>query len=212
MICQQMNSHTAHRSSPRAAAHASENVDFSFGFDEDSGYQPPVAHAESRVPAPEGSDPRLWAIASSVNDPEIPVLSIADLGILRATYFGEDGTPTVVITPTYSGCPAMGVISSNLVRAFTNRGLEQPVIETALHPAWTTDWMSEDGKAKLREYGIAPPTGATAAGPTSLSLGVKCPRCHSLNTREMTRFGSTSCKALYQCASCKEPFDYFKVH
>lgn len=194
------------------SAHASENIDFSFGFDEDSGYTPPATSASSNVPPPAGSDATLWQVAASVNDPEIPVLSIADLGILRSTYYAENQAPVVVITPTYSGCPAMSVISSNIFRAFETAGLPQPTIDTVLHPAWTTDWMSEDGKSKLEKYGIAPPTGTASTGPVSLSLGVKCPRCHSLNTREMTRFGSTSCKALYQCASCKEPFDYFKVH
>ncbi|MBO0595563.1 phenylacetate-CoA oxygenase subunit PaaJ [Nesterenkonia sp. E16_7] len=154
----------------------------------------------------------LWEIAASVNDPEIPVLSIADLGILREARLDEDGTAVVVITPTYSGCPAMDTINADVTAALRHAGHEKVRIETVLHPAWTTDWMTEEGKAKLREYGIAPPTGKAALGPVRVGLSVKCPRCDSPNTREMTRFGSTACKALYQCRACLEPFDHFKVH
>lgn len=156
----------------------------------------------------------LWNIAARINDPEIPVLSIAELGILRDARASEHGV-TVTITPTYSGCPAMDAIRDDLIAEFRREGLDVQ-IELVLAPAWTTDWMSESGKAKLAEYGIAPPTGRSAIGsqrdPVRLSLAVKCPLCNSLNTRELTRFGSTSCKALYQCQDCREPFDYFKVH
>lgn len=167
--------------------------------------------AEQAPPAPEGSDPQLWKVAATVCDPEIPVLTIADLGILRATT-EVDGVPVLTITPTYSGCPAMETITADLHKAFVEAGYPAPRIDLVLTPAWSTDWMSEVGKAKLNEYGIAPPTGKAAAGPVALGLAVKCPHCHSLKTQEMTRFGSTSCKALYQCQDCKEPFDYFKVH
>lgn len=156
----------------------------------------------------------LWQIAARVNDPEIPVLSIADLGILRAVEAAGNRVK-VTITPTYSGCPAMDAIRDDLISEFRKEGLVVQV-ELVLAPAWTTDWMSESGKAKLGEYGIAPPTGRSGvgsqSGPVRLSLAVKCPQCNSLNTRELTRFGSTSCKALYQCQDCREPFDYFKVH
>lgn len=171
----------------------------------------PQELANQAPPAPEGSDQEFWKIAATVTDPEIPVLSIADLGILRAAT-SDDGAPVLTITPTYSGCPAMETITADLRRAFTDAGHRQPHVELVLTPAWSTDWMSEIGKAKLEEYGIAPPTGKAATGPVHLGLAVKCPHCHSLNTKEMTRFGSTSCKALYQCRDCKEPFDYFKVH
>lgn len=191
---------------------ASAGIDFSFGFDADSGYRAGSLEAESSVPAPAGSDPVLWAAAASVADPEIPVLSIADLGILRHAYYGADGVPTVVITPTYSGCPAMDAITSSIRRVFTARELGQVAVELVLSPAWSTDWMSQEGKERLQEYGIAPPTGKAAAGQVALGLSVKCPRCHSLATEELTRFGSTSCKALYRCRDCQEPFDYFKVH
>ena len=121
----------------------------------------------------------------------------------------------VTITPTYSGCPAMDAIRDDLKAAFHREGYPSVHVELVLSPAWTTDWMSEDGKAKLQQYGIAPPSGHSAAarhaGPVRLSLAVKCPQCSSLNTKELTRFGSTSCKALYVCQDCKEPFDYFKV-
>ncbi|MGO4228398.1 1,2-phenylacetyl-CoA epoxidase subunit PaaD [Arthrobacter sp. YAF34] len=167
---------------------------------------------------------KAWAVAATVCDPEIPVLTIADLGILRDVQLStepstDDGgmvpTVQVTITPTYSGCPAMDAIRDDLTAAFHGAGYPSVRVELVLSPAWTTDWMSEAGKAKLEKYGIAPPSGHSAAlrhaGPVRLSLAVKCPQCSSLNTKELTRFGSTSCKALYVCQDCKEPFDYFKV-
>jgi ring-1,2-phenylacetyl-CoA epoxidase subunit PaaD len=156
---------------------------------------------------------RAWDIAAQVCDPEVPVLTIEDLGILRDVQ--EDGDRVVVtITPTYSGCPAMDTIRDDLTLAFSAEGYHFVDVRLVLAPAWTTDWMSDEGKRKLTEYGIAPPAGnaGAAAGPVRIQLGVKCPRCGSLNTREVTRFGSTSCKALYECRACLEPFDFFKVH
>lgn len=164
-----------------------------------------------------------WRIAATVCDPEIPVLTIEDLGILRDVEVLEgrepDGgtrqTVRVTITPTYSGCPAMDAIRDDVMSAFAKEGYAEVKVDLVLSPAWTTDWMSEAGKAKLQEYGIAPPSGRAAAlrhgGPVRLTLAVKCPQCSSLNTKELTRFGSTSCKALYVCQDCREPFDYFKV-
>ncbi|MHA7277196.1 1,2-phenylacetyl-CoA epoxidase subunit PaaD [Arthrobacter sp. Hz1] len=154
---------------------------------------------------------RIWDIAATVVDPEIPVLTIEDLGILREARV-DDGAITVIITPTYSGCPAMDAIRDDVVSALSAHGHNDVQVRLTLAPAWTTDWMTSAGKAKLDEYGIAPPTGLAAAGPVRVGLSVKCPQCSSLNTRELTRFGSTSCKALYVCQDCKEPFDYFKVH
>lgn len=162
---------------------------------------------------------KAWAVAATVCDPEIPVLSIEDLGILRSVRLFDDGglvpAVQVTITPTYSGCPAMDAIRDDLKAAFRKEGYPSVHVELVLAPAWTTDWMTDAGKAKLQEYGIAPPSGRAAAGghsgPVRLSLAVKCPQCSSLNTKELTRFGSTSCKALYVCQECKEPFDYFKV-
>jgi ring-1,2-phenylacetyl-CoA epoxidase subunit PaaD len=162
---------------------------------------------------------KAWDIAATVCDPEIPVLTIEDLGILRDVKMVDDGglvpAVSVTITPTYSGCPAMDAIRDDLKAAFAKEGYPSVHVDLVLAPAWTTDWMTDAGKAKLREYGIAPPSGMAKAGghtgPVRLSLAVKCPQCSSLNTKELTRFGSTSCKALYVCQDCKEPFDYFKV-
>lgn len=154
---------------------------------------------------------RLHEIASRVTDPEIPVLTIADLGILRDVTAGPEGAVVVTITPTYSGCPAMDVIEQDLKSVFAAEGYGKVVVDRVLSPAWSTDWITDEGKAKLEEYGIAPPTGKGHRGTVTLGMTVKCPRCHSLNTREISRFGSTSCKALYSCKDCLEPFDYFKV-
>lgn len=170
-----------------------------------------ISDFESRTRTPQQ---RAWDIAATVVDPEIPVLTIADLGILRNVEV-QGSTVTVTITPTYSGCPAMDAIRDDVYAAFRKEGYEDVHVDLVLAPAWTTDWMTEAGKQKLQQYGIAPPTGHSKAGghsgPVRLSLAVKCPQCNSLNTKELTRFGSTSCKALYVCQDCKEPFDYFKV-
>jgi len=170
-----------------------------------------ISDFETRTGAPKQ---KAWDIAATVVDPEIPVLTIADLGILRNVDV-TGSTVTVTITPTYSGCPAMDAIRDDLYAAFKKEGYEDVHVDLVLAPAWTTDWMTEAGKQKLQEYGIAPPSGNSRAGghsgPIRLSLAVKCPQCNSLNTKELTRFGSTSCKALYVCQDCKEPFDYFKV-
>jgi ring-1,2-phenylacetyl-CoA epoxidase subunit PaaD len=161
-----------------------------------------------------------WDAAATVNDPEIPVLSIVDLGILRDVTV-EDGAVTVTITPTYSGCPAMSQITADVTTALRHAGFDEVQVLTSLSPAWTTDWMTDEGKRKLEAYGIAPPTHRTRPrGPVTLQLGVRtagtpdvsCPHCGSHRTRELTRFSSTSCKALYICNDCHEPFDYFKVH
>ena len=155
---------------------------------------------------------RVWEVAAAVPDPEIPVLTIEDLGVLRDVQVDGDGV-TVTITPTYSGCPALEAIRDDLVLALTAAGYAKVRVDVVLSPAWTTDWMSDAGKRKLTEYGIAPPTGRAArTGPIPLILAVKCPRCGSLDTRELTRFGSTACKALHECRGCLEPFDHFKAH
>ena len=154
---------------------------------------------------------RARRVSASVCDPEVPVLTIDDLGVLRDVEMRE-GAVVVTITPTYSGCPAMDTIRADLVLALTDAGFDDVRVRTVLAPAWTTDWMSDAGKRKLVEYGIAPPTGRAAVGPIRLRIGVRCPRCGSLDTREISRFASTSCKALYECVECREPFDHFKVH
>ena len=155
---------------------------------------------------------RAWRLAATVLDPEVPVLTIEDLGVLRDVRI-EGETTVVTLTPTYSGCPAMDAIRDDLEAAFHREGYPSVNVEMVLSPAWTTDWMSEAGKAKLEAYGIAPPThrAGERSGPIPLSLGVKCPRCGSLRTREVSRFGSTACKSHFECLACLEPFDHFKV-
>jgi len=158
---------------------------------------------------------RAWQVAATVTDPEIPVLTIEDLGVLRSVSLDDDGRAVhVELTPTYSGCPAMDAMRDDVVLALTHAGYDTVDVRMVLAPAWTTDWMSDEGRQKLRTYGIQAPSGdapVRGSGPVRLQLAVKCPRCDSLNTRELARFGSTSCKALYECGDCLEPFDYFKV-
>jgi ring-1,2-phenylacetyl-CoA epoxidase subunit PaaD len=156
-----------------------------------------------------------WDVAATVVDPEIPVLTIEDLGVLRSVK--EDGDSVrVELTPTYSGCPAIDAMRDDVKTALQGAGYRDVEVRMVLSPAWTTDWMTADGKRKLHEYGITPPNGhatarSTAGSRTVLRMAVKCPRCDSLDTKEIARFGSTSCKALYECRSCLEPFDFFKV-
>ena len=158
-------------------------------------------------------------VVGQVPDPEIPVLSIADLGILRDVRVGAGGRIEVTITPTYFGCPAMDTISRDIAAACARHGWHDVQVRTVLSPAWTTDWMTDEGRRKLAEFGIAPParcgltagSGQPGAGPVPVALSVRCPRCGSPDTRETSRFGSTACKALYACNSCREPFDYFKA-
>jgi ring-1,2-phenylacetyl-CoA epoxidase subunit PaaD len=153
---------------------------------------------------------RARAVAGSVPDPEIPVLTIEDLGILRDVAVDDRGRVHVQITPTYSGCPAMDAIRADVVEALENEGYADVTVELVLSPAWTTDWMSEEGRRKLEEYGIAPPVPQPDDGPVSLSLTLRCPQCGSPDTRELSRFGSTACKSLWVCNACREPFDHFK--
>lgn len=155
---------------------------------------------------------------SQVSDPEVPVLTVLDMGVIRDVSVEtteEGGTvANIVITPTYSGCPAMDMISMNIRMALLSRGILKVNIKEQLSPAWTTDWMSEEGKQKLKEYGIAPPQ--RKAKDAGLGLfereNVPCPRCGSEDTELVSQFGPTSCKALYKCNACKEPFEYFKCH
>jgi len=154
---------------------------------------------------------RAMAAAAHVVDPEIPVLSIVDLGVLRAVDV-EGGTVRVAITPTYSGCPAMRMIELSLAAALRAAGIENFRIETVLSPAWTTDWLSDEGRRKLHAFGIAPPAGAASRRALFGADAVACPRCGSAETERIAEFGSTACKALYRCRQCREPFDYFKCH
>lgn len=153
---------------------------------------------------------RAWDVAATVPDPELPVLTIAELGILRDVCEDDQGRVHVQITPTYSGCPAMETIREDLVDRLTRAGYLQVDVEFVLSPAWTTDWIDESARAKLAAYGIAPP-GRAARRTVALSLTVRCPQCGSPDTREVSRFGSTSCKSLWVCRSCREPFDHFKA-
>lgn len=151
----------------------------------------------------------IWTWLETVPDPEVPVLSVVDLGIVRSVKF-VDNNAHITITPTYSGCPAMLVIERGIRSKLAEKGV-QTTIETVLSPAWTTDWLSENGREKLRAYGIAPPENEVDKSVLfSDPVVVPCPKCGSRDTRMVSQFGSTACKAHYQCNSCKEPFDYFK--
>jgi ring-1,2-phenylacetyl-CoA epoxidase subunit PaaD len=152
----------------------------------------------------------IWKYLEEVPDPEVPVLSIIDLGIVRSVKL-IDNRCVITITPTYSGCPAMKHIENAIQEELKAKGITTVDIETVLSPAWTTDWMSESGKNKLREYGIAPPVNEVDKSVLFADPPiVPCPLCGSKNTKMMSQFGSTACKALYQCQDCQEPFDYFK--
>jgi ring-1,2-phenylacetyl-CoA epoxidase subunit PaaD len=152
-----------------------------------------------------------WQAAASVLDPEVPVLTIDDLGILREVSIDDEGRVEVAITPTYSGCPAMDAIRADVEAALHSGGFRDVSVRMVLSPAWTTDWMSDDGRRKLREFGIAPPQ-ARGSGPIVVALSVRCPQCASADARELSRFGSTACKSLWACNACREPFDHFKRH
>lgn len=156
--------------------------------------------------------PELWDILDAVNDPEVPALSLWDLGVLRDIERAEDGKVTAWITPTYSGCPAVGMMQQEIEAELAKAGISDYEVKTQLAPAWTTDWLSPDGRRKLREYGIAPPqqSGCGNAPGLTPESGVECPHCGSENTTLVSEFGSTACKALFQCQDCREPFDYFK--
>jgi ring-1,2-phenylacetyl-CoA epoxidase subunit PaaD len=153
---------------------------------------------------------RARAAIEEVCDPEIPVLTIADLGVLRSVEAAADGAIEVTITPTYSGCPAMDVIGFDIKMALAKAGIDNARVRQVLSPAWTTDWMSEAGKAKLRAYGIAPPAGRASRRALFGEQSIACPHCGSHETEKVSEFGSTACKALWRCKICREPFDYFK--
>ena len=156
----------------------------------------------------------IYAYLEEINDPEVPVLSIIDLGIVRDVKMNNEELE-VIITPTYTGCPAMDMISATIKIQLATLGFKKVKITQVLSPAWTTEWMSEEGKRKLKEYGIAPPNPKQQVCDQKLfaeAEAVQCPHCNSYHTHRISEFGSTACKALYQCDDCKEPFDYFKCH
>ncbi len=153
-------------------------------------------------------------ILENVMDPEVPVLSVTDLGIIRDIKLEKDQVE-ITITPTYTGCPAMDVIAMNIRFALIEHGYKNIKITTVISPAWTTDWMTEKGKQRLREYGIAPPNPKQIVCDTNhfaAEEAIQCPHCNSYHTKRISEFGSTACKSLYVCNDCKEPFDYFKCH
>jgi ring-1,2-phenylacetyl-CoA epoxidase subunit PaaD len=156
----------------------------------------------------------IWAMLDEVPDPEVPALSVVELGIVRDVEL-EHGHVTIVVTPTYSGCPAMQTIEDDIRSALESKGVTNVRIRTVYAPAWTTDWMSDAAKEKLRAYGIAPPGRAALDGPVAIMRkrdAVPCPFCGSRDTRHTSEFGSTSCKALHVCNACTQPFEEFKAH
>jgi ring-1,2-phenylacetyl-CoA epoxidase subunit PaaD len=184
----------------------------------------PFAASASDASAKTASLARIWAALDTLSDPEIPVVTLREMGILRDVVWQNDGVLVVVITPTYSGCPAMGQIEDDVRTTLATLGVNARV-QTQLAPAWTTDWMSPSARDKLRAYGIAPPARCgtnsdTDAASTVVQFAsrankpevVPCPHCGSHDTTETSHFGSTACKALYKCLSCMEPFDYFKPY
>jgi ring-1,2-phenylacetyl-CoA epoxidase subunit PaaD len=171
------------------------------------------------TPAPANLSDRLvseqehevWRILADVPDPEIPVLSVVELGIIRYVRVEGEGSVTVGVSPTYTGCPATEVIANTIRSRLEAEGYRQPKVESVLAPAWSSDWLTDSARAKLKEYGIAPPA-HSVSNPKYLwrEPTVTCPRCASLQTSKISEFGSTPCKALYRCSSCLEPFEYFK--
>jgi ring-1,2-phenylacetyl-CoA epoxidase subunit PaaD len=152
-----------------------------------------------------------WEWLDTVPDPELPAVTITDLGIVRDIREEADGL-VVALTPTYSGCPATAVIEEDVMRALHDHGVEHVRIERRLAPAWSTDWITPRGRERLHEHGITPPASDIGNGLVILSAAIRCPLCGSANTSELSRFGSTPCKALYRCEACREPFDYVKPH
>lgn len=182
----------------------------------------PQRPLDERQQLSESEQTTLWALLDELTDPEIPVVTLREMGILRALRRGADGRVEVVITPTYSGCPAMEQIHDDIAAALAREGVAARVV-TQLAPAWTTDWMSPEARDKLRAYGIAPPHRCASQpllGESPLRFVrqaakpelVPCPHCGSSHTVESSHFGSTACKALYKCLDCQEPFDYFKPY
>lgn len=156
---------------------------------------------------------QIWNILEEVKDPEVPVLSVIDLGIVRSVKTRNDQID-IIITPTYSGCPAMDVINMDIRLKLIEKGFRNITIQQQLSPAWTTDWLSEEGKKKLKAFGIAPPNAKQQFCTSEMFIqeAVQCPRCNSWHTELISQFGSTACKSMYRCLDCKEAFDYFKCH
>lgn len=152
----------------------------------------------------------IWNLLDAVKDPEVPALSLWDLGVLRDIK-KEDKQLQIIITPTYSGCPAIETMHEDIMQTLTAAGFDNTAIKISLSPAWSTDWLSPQGHEKLRDFGISPPACHSCENNITPEEGITCPHCHSKDTRRISEFGSTACKALFQCHNCAEPFDYFKV-
>jgi ring-1,2-phenylacetyl-CoA epoxidase subunit PaaD len=153
----------------------------------------------------------IFSYLSEIADPEIPVITIEEIGMLRDVRISAEGCE-VVLTPTYTGCPAMGIIEADIKALLHEKGIEPVTVKMVYDPAWTTDWISDEVKVKMNKYGIAPPTHSSCNSIADAEKRVHCPRCDSQDTVVVSRFGATACKALYKCNSCKEPFEYFKCH
>ncbi|MET8687510.1 1,2-phenylacetyl-CoA epoxidase subunit PaaD [Streptomyces sp. NPDC004732] len=160
--------------------------------------------------SPTALEAELLALAGSVPDPELPVLTLAELGVVRGVRVLAPGKVDVELTPTYTGCPAIEAMSADIEQVLHEHGVADVAVRTVLSPAWSTDDISAEGRRKLAEFGIAPPRSHSADGPVPLSLSIRCPHCGSTDTELLSRFSSTACKALRRCASCREPFDHFK--
>jgi ring-1,2-phenylacetyl-CoA epoxidase subunit PaaD len=170
-----------------------------------------IVSTQPQVRATGECERAVWAVLETVMDPEIPVLSVVELGIVRFAHWTADGRLHVGLTPTYSGCPATEVIRRTVREALDEAGYADAILDEVLSPPWTSDWLSESGRDKLQSFGIAPPAKAVAS-PRHLFRApvIRCPRCGSTSTERVSEFGSTACKAHYRCVSCLEPFDYFK--
>jgi ring-1,2-phenylacetyl-CoA epoxidase subunit PaaD len=160
---------------------------------------------------------KIWQALETIADPEVPVLSVVDLGVIRDVLVtnAAENKVTILLTPTYSGCPAIDMMKLQIRMALLQEGFSAITLQEVLSPAWTTDWMSESGRQKLKAYGIAPPHYSKPVCTPDLfqeEEAIQCPKCNSFQTRLVSQFGSTACKALYQCNACQEPFDYFKCH
>lgn len=158
-----------------------------------------------------GTSEEIMDLLSVIADPEIPVVNIREMGMLREVSLTGEGCE-VVLTPTYTGCPAMGIIEADIKALLHSRGIAPVTVKTLYHPAWTTDWMSEEARDKMRQYGIAPPLPSSCGNLAEAERTVTCPRCGSADTVVVSRFGATACKALHKCRACGEPFEYFKCH